>query len=108
VQRNVVSHLGRNWEPGFCANCGKPGGYFDTASNFAFYLCVPCSEKLPPIEGTYMVPDEVFFQKALEEQAEKYGRELTGPELVEVLKDDSNSLTKLCKDRQDFNQIKMS
>ena len=108
VERNVVSHLGRNWAPGYCANCGKPGGFFDTASNFAFYLCNPCSEMLPPIEGTYSVPDAVFWAQAQQEQLEQYGRELNPIELVEVLKDDSNSLTKLCKDRQDFNRIKMS
>ena len=55
-----------------------------------------------------MVPDEVFWQKVLEEQMNTFGRELTNEEMAEVLKDDSSSLSKLCKDRKDFNKIKMS
>jgi hypothetical protein len=41
----------------------------------------------------------VFWQKVRDAQLEKYGRELTPSELVDVLKDDSSVISKLCKDR---------
>lgn len=88
----------------FCANCGHDGGLVpEDNCNFAFYLCDPCAEKWSPLVDTMLVPDELFWQKVKQEQMEKYGRELTGAELAEILKDDSNPLTKLCKDRKDFN-----
>lgn len=109
IQRNVVHHIGLNWTPIYCANCGADGGLVPESNcNFAFYLCMSCAERWSPIEGTYMVPDEVFWQKVLEEQMNTFGRELTNEEMAEVLKDDSSSLSKLCKDRKDFNKIKMS
>jgi hypothetical protein len=62
IQRNVQFHLGLNWTPIYCANCGADGGFVpEDNCNFAFYLCNSCAEKLPPIEGTYRVPDEVFW-----------------------------------------------
>jgi hypothetical protein len=109
VQKNVVRMGALNWTPIFCANCGKDGGLVPAENcNFAFYLCIPCSETMPPIEGVYMVPDEVFWQKVKEEQLSTYGRELSAEEIVEILKDDNQPLTKLCKDRQDFNRVKMT
>ena len=67
---------------------------------FAFYLCDPCAERLGPITNTYMEPDVVFWQKVKEAQLEKYGRELTAPEIVEALKDENHILSKLAKDRR--------
>ncbi len=92
-----------NWRPIFCANCGIGGGYVPEETlhcNFAFYLCEPCSEKLPPIEGTYVEPDVVFWEKVKAAQLEAYGRELNSEEIVECLKDSSHMLTKLSKERK--------
>jgi hypothetical protein len=109
VQKKSVRAGYMNWVPIFCANCGCDGGLVpEEGCNFAFYLCIPCSERIPPSAWEMRVPDEVFWDKVKNEQLEKYGRELTENELVEILKDDNNSLTKLCKDRKDFNQVKMS
>jgi len=95
--------------PIFCANCGSEQGFVPEENcNFAFYLCTPCSENWTHLVGTHAVPDEVFWQRVREEQIEKYGRILAPGEIVEVLKDDSSSLSKLCKDRQDFNKQKMT
>jgi len=68
--KHEVLHKGYNWEPVFCANCGKDGG-FTPRGNFLFYLCQDCAESLPPIDGTYLMPDEVFWQKF---QQEKEGK----------------------------------
>jgi hypothetical protein len=70
------------------------------AEDFAFYLCVPCSEKYGQIPNTMMVPDEVFWQKVKEAQIEKYGRELTPNEIVIELEDKSSMLTKIARDRR--------
>ncbi len=104
-----MHHVGLNWVPIYCANCGADGGFVPEENcNFAFYLCNACAEKWSPLEGTYLVPDNVFWQRLKEEQISRYGRELSETELVELLKDENNSLSKLCKDRKDFNKIKMT
>jgi hypothetical protein len=97
--KNIQFHLGMNWVPIFCANCGADGG-FVPAENMTFvcYLCQPCANKLPPIEGTYVMPDEVFFQKVRDAQMEKYGRLLTAEEIAIELQDSNSILSKLKKD----------
>jgi hypothetical protein len=103
VMRNVAStrfRVPRNWVPIFCANCGCDGGYVPEENcNFAFYLCMPCAERLGPISNTYIEPDAVFWEKVKQEQLERYRRELTAQELAEILKDDAHPLTRLAKDR---------
>lgn len=99
--KNIYNHIGLNWVPIFCANCGNDGGFVpEDNCDFAFYLCMPCAERLGPIAGTYMMPDEVFWARVKQEQLSQFGRELSGPEIVEILKDDSNPLTKLVKERR--------
>jgi hypothetical protein len=91
--RGVQFHLGYNWVPIFCANCGASGGFVpEDSCNFAFYLCQPCSEKLPPVEGTYVEPDRVFWEKVKEAQIEKYGHELTPEEIAVVLNTQENTI----------------
>lgn len=98
--RGIVFRNGEPWIPIFCANCGADGGHVPEASKtFAFYICVPCGEKWAPLAGTMLVPDEVFWAKVKEEQIERYGRELTGDEVAEALKDPQHVLSKLAKDR---------
>ena len=88
-----------NWVPIFCANCGAAGGYVPEENcTFAFYLCNACAEKWSPLAGTMAVPDEVFWQKVKEAQIEKYGRELTAPEVEAALKDGDSILARLAKD----------
>jgi hypothetical protein len=113
VQRNVQwrvnNNIGMNWVPIYCANCGAPGGLVpEQGCNFCFYLCDPCAIKLPPIDGTYMIPDHVFWENVKQEQLARYGRELTPEEMAEVLKDGENPLTKLCRDRKDFSTVQMT
>lgn len=103
VRGVIDGFLGRfrlQLEPIFCANCGCDGGFVPTENmTFVFYLCDPCHERHGVPEGTYAVPDEVFFARVHEEQMEKYGRELSPFEMAEALKDDNNILAKLAKDR---------
>ena len=111
VQKNSRWIKGVEHVPIYCASCGIEGGWVPAKNmTFAFWLCEinGCAEKWSPLVGTYCVPDEVFWQKVREEQMAQYGRDLSAQELIEVLKDDSNSLTKLCKERPDFNTIKMT
>jgi hypothetical protein len=108
-QKDVIFLHGIYWTPIFCANCGADGGFVPSENcNFAFYLCTPCSEKWQVLPGTHCEPDTIFWQKVHDEQIEKYGRELTTPELIEVLKDGHSTLSKLCKERVDFSKLKMS
>jgi hypothetical protein len=101
VKRHV-SWLGPlNWQPIFCANCGADGGYVPEENrNFAFYLCQPCCDKLPPIEGTYVTPDEVFWKEVQGAQLEKYGRLLNPDEIAVELSDSSSVISKLQKERK--------
>lgn len=90
-----------NYVPTFCANCGIEYGMVPEENcNFVCVLCQPCADKSGPIIGTYMVPDDIFWQEVRNTQIEKYGRELTPLEMAEVLKDDKNILSKLAKDRK--------
>lgn len=90
VQRNIIKLNGANWCPIFCANCGKDGGLVPEENmTFAFYLCESCAEKWSPLVDTYMVPDEVFWQKVREEKNER-------------------ALELLNRDRPSFDLIKMS
>lgn len=108
-KRSIVWANGMKWLPLFCANCGKEGGMvletdWNRVKNFAFYLCDPCAEKLPPMVA--VSPDEAFWVKVHQVQMDEFGRELTEPELIEALKSDDHILTKLCKDRYDLASIK--
>lgn len=99
---NVLGGMG--WIPIFCANCGAPGGMVPEENcDFAFYLCDEkqrnCVAKWSDLANTYLVPDAVFFEKVREAQLEKYGRDLTPEELVLALKEETNPLAKLAKDR---------
>jgi hypothetical protein len=49
-----------------------------------------------------MISDEVFWQRVKQAQLEKYGREMTGEEVAEALKDEHHMLSKLARDRQLF------
>jgi hypothetical protein len=98
-----MSGRGGNWFYLFCANCGADGGRVqDTylSQQFAFYLCNDCAETYGAIAGTYMVPDEVFWQKVNSAQLEEFGRELSATEIVEALQDASHILSKLAKEKK--------
>lgn len=99
--RHVSDLLGGQWWiPIFCANCGADGGFIpEESKSFAFYLCESCGEKWEPLAGTMKVPTEVFWETVKQEQLEKYGRELTGLEVAEALKDEHHVLSLLAKDR---------
>lgn len=91
----------------FCASCGADGGRVletdvPNREEFAFYLCDPCAAKYGAIDGSYMVPDEVFFQKVKEAQLERFGRELTVPELLKEMEDPNSLLLRVAKDRNTF------
>lgn len=102
--RRIVTQLGvLNWVQIFCANCGADGGRVPEENmTFAFYLCTPCAEKWSPLAGTMIEPDAVFWQKVKDAQIEKYGRELTAPEVAEQLKDGDSILSKLARERKDL------
>lgn len=99
VTRNVVMRGSVAWVPFFCANCGIEGGLCPEENmTFAFYLCNPCAETHGAIANMQMVPDEVYWQKFKEAQLEKYGRELAGVELQEVIADVDNPLAGLARE----------
>jgi hypothetical protein len=89
----------QNWEPIFCANCGKPGGWVgEEFCTFACWLCDPCADKWGPMAGTLLMPDEVFWAKVAEEQLERYERLLTTMELQQVASETWGALPKLLKE----------
>ena len=98
----------KNFAPLYCGCCGKDSGTFvqldDLGPNFAFYQCQACLDKYGSIDGTYAIPDEVFWQRVKEAQLEKYGRELTPAEITEALKDEHHPLSLLAKDRKSFHK----
>jgi len=88
------------WVPIYCGNCGAEGGRVPVENtNFAFWLCANCESEWGVVAGTCCVPDDIFWKKLHEAQIEKYGRDLTAEEAIEALKDESNPITKLSKDR---------
>lgn len=100
-----LSRNGVNWFYLFCANCGTEGGRvmetdIPNADEFAFYLCIPCSEKYGHVPNMMNVPDEVFWQKVREAQMERYGRELEPQEQIRELDSSDSMLSKLAKDRR--------
>src|ERR1700690_610617 len=97
--KRVQNHVGANWIPIFCANCGCDYGYVPEENcNFAFALCQECADSLPPIEGTYEIPDEVFWRKVNDAQNEKYGRLLNPLEIAKELENPESMLSKLKKE----------
>lgn len=89
--RNVIRHGNMNWVPLYCANCGGDGGIVpEEGCDFAFYLCMDCAETMGPIDGVYMEPDHVWWEKMCQEQ------------------DNPLALEKLIKDQPHFDKVKMS
>lgn len=98
-RRGLVLRNGAWWTPVFCANCGADGGLVpEEGMTFAFYLCNPCAETHGEIQGTVMIPDEVFWQKLREEQLEKYGRLLSPEELHAVAQSNTSPLATLIRE----------
>ena len=107
IPKNAKWLNGMMWIPIFCANCGVDGGFVpEEHCDFAFYLCTDqqngCATKWAPLTGTMLAPDEVFWMRVIEAQLERYGRQLSGAEIVELLKDSDNHLAKLARDRYSF------
>ena len=106
IPKNTKGRMFRNgqpWIPIYCANCGADGGFVpEEAATFAFYLCDVDAEKWSPLAGLMAIPDEVFWEKVKQTQIETFGRELTGDEIVEALKDEHHVLTKLARDRSTY------
>jgi hypothetical protein len=99
--KKVQRHVGLNWVPTYCANCGKEAPYYTPEdSTFFFWLCDPCYARMGKIADTYVVPDEVFFEKARQVQLEEFGRELSVTELLETLKAGNTALSKLERDKK--------
>jgi hypothetical protein len=84
--------------PIYCANCGVSGGGVSEGVTFAFWVCSACDEKHGPIADLQATPDTVFWKRVCEAQLEQYGRLLSADEVVQVLDDPSNSLTKLARE----------
>ncbi len=83
----------------FCGNCHVPGGFVAESASFAFWLCRDCEGKWAPLAGTYTTSDEQFWETVKQEQLAQHGRELTAAEVIEELKDDGSTISKLIKDR---------
>jgi hypothetical protein len=94
--RGVVRHnaLG-NLIPIFCANCGKEWGMVpEHHVTFAFALCDPCAEKHGDVAHLYKEPDEVFWERVRNAEAEE-GVTLTPELLTKQLEDPSSVFAKL-------------
>ncbi len=99
--RNGQYRGGMWWVPIYCANCGGEGGLVpEDTTNFVFYLCNDCFALCGEITNTYVMPDEVFWEKVKQEQVEKYGRYLTQVELERVVAEDASPLATLIKQRR--------
>lgn len=85
----------------YCASCCKLSPYEIVAEtkDFAFWICASCAEHWSPLVDTYCVPDEVWFERNKQEMLAREGRELAGPEIVELLRDPNHYLHKLIQDR---------
>lgn len=100
--KRVIRHFWFGWMVEvYCGNCGKPLPLLvpEKNCNFVFWLCDPCYETHGTIAGMYVEPDVVFWEKVKQAQLEEFGRELSGPEIVEALKDENHILAKLARDR---------
>lgn len=96
-----LSAPGLNWIYIFCASCGADGGrVLENEYDFAFYLCNDCAEKYGKIDGAYMEPDAVFWEKLKNAQMEKYGRELSPHELQVELEEQGSVISKLAKEKK--------
>jgi len=96
ITRGRVFQGGTTWVPVFCANCGKEGGLVTENVTFAFWICTPCEKKNGNITGMLRVPDQVFYEKMLQEQIEYMGRPMTEQELLDV--PEHTPLAKLIKE----------
>lgn len=92
--KGAVWRCGRWWEPIYCANCGTDGGLVTGDITFSFWLCQKC-EQFGHIDGTWAVPDRIFWAKVELEQRERYGRLLTEPEVQTVVEADASPLATL-------------
>lgn len=87
-------------EPVFCANCGTLGGWIPAENmTFAYYICRTCEPKCAPVEGTWVMPDEVFWAEVKAAQEEKYGRPLTAEETALMLANPDSLESKLAAAR---------
>lgn len=87
-------------EPIFCVNCGKLGGWIPAANmTFAYWICKVCEPKHAPVEGTWRMPDEVFWAEVAAAQLDKYGRTLTAEETVAALANPDSLESKLAAAR---------
>jgi len=94
-----LSGAGALWIYIYCASCGADGGrVLENDYDFAFYLCNDCADKYGDIDGMYMEPDQVFWNKLYNAQMEEYGRLLTPEEIAIELQEKTSLMTKLKKE----------
>lgn len=87
-------------EPVFCVNCGVLGGWIPAENmTFAYYICPTCAPKHAPVEGTWAMPDEVFWAEVKAAQEAKYGRTLTAGETALALANPDSLESKLAAAR---------
>jgi hypothetical protein len=88
------------WVPVFCASCGADGGLCPEENmTFMFFLCTRCYGLYGDIAGTYAMPDEIFFARVRELEAQTFGRSLTLEEQIEQLRNPDSAHSKLARDR---------
>jgi hypothetical protein len=84
------------WVPIYCANCGVHGGTVPEQNmTSAFWLCPKCFETYGAITGTYVMPDEVLWERVRQAQLEEFGRVLSAEELLVVARADASPLATL-------------
>ena len=89
------------WQHVYCGMCHKEGPAVPKENmTFAFWLCNECFSTQGEITNTYVMPDEVFFERVRQEQLASYGRYLSAEEFVAVVEEGTTPLAKLLKERK--------
>jgi hypothetical protein len=90
------------WAPCYCASCGKEGPLTPEGAlqeHDAYWVCPRCFKQYGESTVMAVMPDEVFYQKCVDHQMNKYGRLLTPLEMHEKLQDPDSQESLLARER---------
>ena len=98
TQRNVVNICGAYWVPIYCASCSTKGGMVPEENmTFACWLCNNCYARYGHLTNLMVMPDEVFWERLIQEQLDSFNRILTNEELTAIVEADASPLATLIK-----------
>lgn len=86
------------WIPIYCIHCGALGGSVpEENTTFVSWLCNKCAPAHGLKANEMAMPDEVFWEKVIQEQLGSKGRLLTPTELVREVETDASPLATLLR-----------